>query len=183
MLADVVGQGPVMAEWFEFTVNPLELIVRGTIIYIGLILCVRFLLRRDVGSMGMADFLFIVLIADAAQNGMAGEYKSLGDAMVLIGTIVFLNILIDWVAYRNESFRRFVEPRAVPLIKDGKWVRANLKKEWITTDEVLSKLREQGIDGLSGVAAAYLESNGELGVIRADRSPEPQAPKNRHRAA
>jgi uncharacterized membrane protein YcaP (DUF421 family) len=71
----------------------------------------------------------------------------------------------------------------VPLVKNGKWVRANLRKEWITTDEVLSKLREQGIDGISGVTAAYLESNGELGVIRADRSPEPQAPKNRHRTA
>jgi uncharacterized membrane protein YcaP (DUF421 family) len=172
-----------MAEWFEFTVNPLELVVRGTLIYLGLILCVRFLLRRDVGSMGMADFLFIVLIADAAQNGMAGEYKSLGDALVLIGTIVLLNIALDLAAYKSESFRRFIEPRAVPLVKNGKWVRANLRKEWITTDEVLSKLREQGIDGISGVTAAYLESNGELGVIRADRSPEPQAPKNRHRTA
>jgi uncharacterized membrane protein YcaP (DUF421 family) len=172
-----------MAEWFEFTVNPLELVVRGTVIYLGLILCVRFLLRRDVGTMGMADFLFIVLIADAAQNGMAGEYKSLGDALVLIGTIVFLNVILDWAAYKSQWFRRFLEPSALPLVKDGKWIRTNLKKEWITTDEVLSKLREQGIDGISGVAAAYLESSGELGVIRADRSPESQGTKHRHRTA
>jgi uncharacterized membrane protein YcaP (DUF421 family) len=172
-----------MEDWFHLTVNPVELVVRGSIIYVGLILCLRFLLRRDVGSMSMADVLFIVIIADAAQNGMAGDYKSLGDAAVLIGTIVLLNILLDWGAYKSKTFRRLVEPPALPLIKDGAWIRANLKRQWITTDEVLAKLREQGIDGIADITAAYLESSGELGVIREGKSQPHPSPKRRQGAA
>ena len=41
----------------------------------------------------LADILLIVLIADAAQNGMAGEYKSVSEAMVLVGTIAAWNYL------------------------------------------------------------------------------------------
>ena len=157
-----------MTDLFVFTVPPLELAVRGSVIYLGLILTLRFLLRRDVGSMSMADLLFIVLIADAAQNAMAGEYTSISDGVILVGTLVAWNLVLDWLAYYSPRFRRLIEPPALPLIKDGKWVRTNLKKEWITTDEVEAKLRELGIDDLSKVRIAYLESSGELGVIRSE---------------
>ncbi len=35
---------------------------------------------------------------------------------------------------------------ALPLIMEGKWIRRNLRKEWITMEEVVSKLREAGIE-------------------------------------
>ncbi len=155
-----------MSEAFHFTMNPLELMLRGTIIYIGLILVFRYLLRRDVGSLAMPDILFIVLVADASQNAMAGEYKSIVDGAVLLGTLVFWNIAFDWLGYRVRGFRRFIIPPAVPLIKDGKWIRRNLKAEWITTDEVQAKLREQSIDDISTVKLATLEPDGELSVLK-----------------
>ncbi len=58
----------------------------------------------------------------------------------------------------------------------------HLKKQWITTDEVLSKLREQGIDGIAGITVAYLESSGELGVIRPGKSQQHPSPKRRQGA-
>lgn len=157
-----------MGDLFAVSVNPLELFVRGTVIYLGLVLVVRFLLRRDVGSMSMADILFIVLVADAAQNAMAGEYKSLADGAVLVATLVAWNVFLDWLAYRSGVFRRLIEPPALPLIKEGKLLRQNLKKEWITAEEVHSKLREAGVDDITEVRLACLEPSGELGVIRTD---------------
>ena len=158
-----------MSELFTFTMPPWELCLRGSVIYVGLVLTLRFLLRRDVGSMSTADLLFIVLIADAAQNAMAGEYRSLADGAVLIATLVAWNVLLDWLAYRSPRLRRLIEAPALPLIKNGKWQRQNLRKEWITTEEVAGKLREHGIDDIGQVRLACLEANGELGVIRIDR--------------
>jgi len=60
-----------MSDLFVWTVPPAELFLRGTLIYLGLVLCFPYLLRRDIGSMSTADLLFVVLIADAAQNAMA----------------------------------------------------------------------------------------------------------------
>src|SRR4030095_12656121 len=125
--------------------------------YLGLVLTFRFILRRDVGSLGIPDVLFIVIVADAAQNAMSGEYKSIADGIVLVATLVFWNVALDWLAFLSPSVRRFIEPPAVPLIRDGKWVRRNLKHEWITTEEVLSKLREHGIEHISRVKIARLE--------------------------
>ena len=101
---------------FRLTVDPLELIVRGTATYWFIFLLFRVLLRRSVGAIGIADVLLLVLIADAAQNAMAGEYKSITDGAILVTTIIGWNVLFDWLAYRFPRIGKLVEPRALPLV-------------------------------------------------------------------
>ena len=60
----------------------LEIVIRGSLIYIGLFVLLR-LFRREAGSIGTADLLVVVLIADAAQNALAGEYKSIPDGLIV----------------------------------------------------------------------------------------------------
>lgn len=154
---------------FEITVSPWELIARGTIMYIGLMLVMRFVLRRDVGSMSVTDVLFLVLLSDAAQNAMAGEYTSVTDGLVLVGTLIGWNLLLDWSASRFAVVRKLTEAPPLALIRNGKWQRDNMKRQWITTDEVMSQLREHGIEDLACVKQAILEPSGELSVIKRDQ--------------
>ena len=67
----------VIADLFEVHVPVLELVLRGTLVYWLLFLIFRFLLRRDVGAVGIADILLLVIVADAAQNAMSGGYDDL----------------------------------------------------------------------------------------------------------
>ena len=95
-----------LVDIFAMTVPILELVVRGTLMYWFLVLVFRLILRRDVGSMGLTDFLFVVLLGDAAQNGMIGEATSATDAITLIATLVCWNVLIDWASYRFPAVER-----------------------------------------------------------------------------
>src|SRR5690349_12251833 len=63
-------------EIFGISVSPWELIIRGSAMYLFLYLLFRVVIRRRVGSIGMADILILVIVADASQNGMSGEYRS-----------------------------------------------------------------------------------------------------------
>lgn len=156
---------------FRFELSPWELVIRGTLIYWFLFFLFRFTLRRDAGSVGLADILLIVLIADAAQNGMSGEYKSVGEAVVLIGTIAAWNFWIDWMAFRYPIFARLAEPQVVPLIRHGKLLRANMRREMVTQKELESELRQSGLEELSQVKHAYLEPDGHISMIRYSGSP------------
>jgi len=160
-----------MRELFEFSMSPVELFLRGTLVYLGLILVVRFILRRDVGALGTADLLFILLVADASQNAMAGEYKTLADGAVLLATLVLWNAGLDWLAYHSPAFRSVLEPPPRPLVENGQILRRNLKKDWITLEELQYKLREQGISDMATVRLATLEPDGELSVLRMDSTP------------
>lgn len=64
-----------MIDWsglFGLSLNPVELIIRGTAIYRFIFLLFRLVLHRDIGAIAIADVMLLVLIADAASNGMSG---------------------------------------------------------------------------------------------------------------
>jgi uncharacterized membrane protein YcaP (DUF421 family) len=157
---------PDWQELFGLSVSPLELVVRGTAVYWFLVLVFRFVLRRDTGSVGMADILLLVIIADAAQNAMAGEYRSITDGLILISTIIGWNLAIDRLSYYSPSVRRLFEPTEVPLIQNGRVLRRNLRREHIAESELMAKLREEGVEDVKEVKAAYFEPDGKISVIK-----------------
>ena len=161
---------PDWNELFGLSVSPLELIVRGSAIYWFLVIVFRVVLRRDTGSVGIADILLLVIIADAAQNAMAGEYRSITDGLILVSTIIVWNVLIDWLSYKSPVIRRMFEPKPLPLVRDGRILRRNLARELIAESELMSKLRANGVEDVKEVKAAYMEHDGEISVIKNKQS-------------
>ena len=66
---------------FVPSVSLLELVLRGSIMYLAILAAMR-IFRRQAGSLTTADLLVGVVVADAAQNGMASEYYSVTEGLV-----------------------------------------------------------------------------------------------------
>ncbi len=159
-------------DWYAMFVpagSVLEPLIRGTIMYLGMFILLR-IFRRQAGSISIADLLLIVIIADAAQNGMAGEAKSITEAMLLIGTIIFWDYFLDWLGFKSKIMSRVLEPEPVLLVKDGKMQKRNMAKEMLTEEELMSQIRLQGIDDIGFVKECRLESDGEFSVIKTGES-------------
>jgi len=58
------------------------MMLRGTVTYLSLFIILRFVMVRQTSTIGIADILVIVVIADAAQNAFAKEYKSITEGLV-----------------------------------------------------------------------------------------------------
>lgn len=166
------------AALFDVSVSPVELVVRGSIMYWFIFVLFRVVLRRNVGAVGIADVLLLVLIADAAQNAMAGEYRTVTDGIVLVSTIVGWNVLIDWLAFRFPALGRRLEPPPLPLVEGGRILHRNLRREFISHEELMGKLREKGVEDVAKVKRAVMESSGEISVIPADPSQGPKSGKH-----
>jgi len=162
------------AELFAVHVPVPELMLRGTLVYWLLFLIFRFILRRDVGAVGIADILLLVVVADAAQNAMAGGYETFTEGAILVLTIVAWNWLLDFLSFHVAAVRRFATPSRLTLVRAGVLQRRNMRREFITVEELKEKLREQGIEDIAEVKAAYLEGDGQISVIRRDGD-EPKA--------
>ena len=161
-----------LAELLRFDVSPLELVMRGSAMYWFLFLLFRFVLRRDAGSLGVADILLLVLIADAAQNAMAGGYTSVAEGAVLVSTLIGWNWLMDWGSYRFNAVRRFLEPPPVVLVRHGRLVRGSLRSQMVTVPELMANLRTHGVDKLADVKIARMEPDGNISVIREKQDDE-----------
>ena len=151
--------------------------MRGSCFYWLLFLIFRFVMRRDVGGIGVADVLLVVLIADASQNAMTGGYTSLTEGAILVATLVGWNFLLDWAAFRFRWIERIVEPRPLPLIRAGRILHKNLRAEFLTVEELKGHLRQNGVGSASEVRFACMESDGNLSVLKYEKKPAGPRPR------
>ena len=159
---------------FAVHVPPLELVLRGTLMYWFLLLIFRFVLRRDPGSFGVADILMVVIIADASQNALSGSYDTVAEGFILVATLVGWNYLLDWAGFHWKLVQKLTEPPPLQLIREGRVLMRNLRKELLTLDDLKSQLREAGIEDIASVRAAYLEGDGKLSVLRYEQDKLPR---------
>lgn len=154
------------AALFRLDSSALELIVRVSVVYWAVILAFRVLGRRQMGAMGLIDVLLVVLIADGVQNGLAGDYKSISGALVVVSTLVAWSLALDILSFRFSFVRRLLQPGQLKVVENGRMLRQQMRREFITRDELESQLRAQGIEDIAEVKSACLEPDGELSVVK-----------------
>ena len=150
---------------FAPSVPFLEIVLRGTIVYLALFTILRLTFRRIGGTIGLGDVLMIALIAAAAQNAIAREHHSVTDGLILIATIAFWSYALDWLGHRFPLVQRFYHPPPLLLVKNGRLLRKNMRLELITEDELMTQLRRAGYDKLADVAIAHMEGDGSITII------------------
>jgi uncharacterized membrane protein YcaP (DUF421 family) len=154
-----------------------EIFLRGSVVYLALFFMLRFLLKREAGTLSTTDLLLVVLIADASQNAMSSDYKSVPEGLLLVGTIVFWSFFFDFLGERYPVIGRLLHPPPLELVRNGRMIRNNMHKELITKEELMSQLREQGVEHLSEVKRAYMEGDGHISVIKLNGDPQPKRAK------
>ncbi|WP_046243897.1 DUF421 domain-containing protein [Hymenobacter terrenus] len=151
----------------------LEILVRGSLIYLALFLLLRVVLKRESGTLGITDMLFVVMVADAAQNGMAGEYRSVTEGVLLVGTIIFWSYFLNWLGYHFRFFDKLIKPDKLLLIKNGQLMKDNMRKELITRQELMSEVRANGLTDIATIKEAYMEPTGKISIICKEETQNP----------
>ena len=140
-----------------------ELIVRGTVLYFAILAFMR-LMPRIGGELAVMDLVFLLLIAEAAAHGM-GEYKTIGDAILMLATLIGWDYLLNFLSFRIPFFEKLVSGSPIQIVRDGRLMRRNMRREYLTEDELMAQLRRQGIEKIEDVKSAYIEGEGQLTVI------------------
>jgi uncharacterized membrane protein YcaP (DUF421 family) len=158
-----------LSELFRPDLPVYEMVLRGTIVYLSIFVLLRVLVKQSAGSLNLADLLLIVLIADAAQNAMAGEYNSITDGLVLVATLAFWNLVLDWASFHWQWFGNWMHPPPIRLVEYGVILRRNMRKELVTDEELMTYIRQAGASAVNEVKFAWVEGNGEVSVILNDK--------------
>jgi uncharacterized membrane protein YcaP (DUF421 family) len=146
----------------------LELFMRGTLMYLAIFVLLRVAVRRQVGGMGMTDVLVVVLIAEVAGNGISDNFQSIPESVVLVATVLFWSYVIEWLQSQFPAVERLFRDSKLKLIENGRMLRKNMRSEFVTEEELMAQLREQGLDDCRDVKSAYMEADGKISIIRRD---------------
>lgn len=143
----------------------MEIVLRASAIFFFVLVLMRLMRKRSLGDMTPLQMVLLVVIGDLVQQGVTQEDYSITGAVLAIGTFAFWVTLLDWATWRFERARRVVEGTPLVIIEDGKPVEASLKLELLPWDEVLESARQNGIDDISKVHLAVLETSGNISFI------------------
>ncbi|WP_088102286.1 DUF421 domain-containing protein [Halalkalibacter urbisdiaboli] len=150
----------------------LEIALRSLIGIVLLGFFARGLVRKPIGETSYLEYGLMTGLAVIVAVGSIQLSIPIGLLLVAFAVWITAFYLIGWVSIKNNAFRSIVFGKGIPLLKDGKILEDNLKKQKVSGDELLRKLRTKGAFQIADVEFAVLEGNGELNVLlKKDKQP------------
>ncbi len=145
--------------------NWIEVALRSIVALLILVGVSRLFVRKPIGETTHLEFGIIA--ATAIILGIGSFQPSIPISYIVMSLLIWVGgaFLISLLSLKSKTFRSVIFGKGVPLIKDGKVLEDNLKKEQMTTDELLRKLRTKQVFQMTDVEFAVLEANGELNVL------------------
>jgi uncharacterized membrane protein YcaP (DUF421 family) len=154
----------VIHNLFDISLSPLNFIIRGTIVFLFVLILLRIGGKRQLGQMSATEFVAILLISNAVQNSMNGGDNSVTGGLILACTLIFLSWLISFLTFRSRGFSTVFEGTPTLLIHKGKVIEKHMNKERITQNELRVLLRKQNVHNISEVKSAILEADGSFTI-------------------
>ena len=142
----------------------IELLARGATMYLALLVFLRVMPRRTAGELATMDLVFVVLIAEAAARAF-GDYTAVADGLVVIASMMACNFVLNALSYHSRLAQRLVSAPPLQVIRDGVLLRRNMRREFLTEEELRDQLRRLGIEDPASVKAAYVEAEGKITAI------------------
>lgn len=154
------------------------LIISRSIIFLVLL----FIITKVLGKKQISELSFFEYVAGITIGSIAGEVVTGVERSMLHGAIALVvfglvTFLVNFISIKSKKFSDFAEGKSTVVIKDGKILENNLKKEKYTIDELSALLRQKDIFRVADVEFAVLEPRGNLSILL-KRENRPLTPKD-----
>ena len=143
----------------------LQILARSLLVYVGVLVGLRLMGKRELGQMTVFDLVVILLIANAVQNAMVGADVSIQGGLLAAAVLLAVNRVVAALRVHSGVWGRLIEGTPTVLVQEGEFLEAALRKEGLERQQVEMAMREHGIDSLEQVKLAILETDGSISIV------------------
>jgi uncharacterized membrane protein YcaP (DUF421 family) len=143
----------------------LQIFARSLLVYVGVLVGLRLMGKRELGQMTVFDLVVILLIANAVQNAMVGADVSIQGGLLAAAVLLAVNRVVAALRVHSGVWGRLIEGTPTVLVQEGEFLEAALRKEGLERQQVEMAMREHGIDSLKQVKLAILETDGSISIV------------------
>jgi uncharacterized membrane protein YcaP (DUF421 family) len=146
----------------------LQISLRGVIVLLFTLLIIRLGDKRSLSKKSAFDAALLIILASVlarAINGSAAFFATLGGSAVIVG----LHRILAYASCRSDALRRLIKGKPNELVRNGAFIRRNMRHDHVDDDDVLEDLRLDGEEDLTKVKVARLECSGDISFIKKER--------------
>jgi uncharacterized membrane protein YcaP (DUF421 family) len=156
--------------WHDMFALPIpvsEKILRALFVYLFLVIALRLAGKRELAQLSTFDFVVLLSVANAVQNGIIGNDDSITGAWIGAMTLFVANFALAFTIVRSRSLRRAAEGEPAKLVESGVVNREVLRSIRVTHAELESAVGANG-ERLEDVDTVELFPNGRIVVTPKD---------------
>jgi uncharacterized membrane protein YcaP (DUF421 family) len=142
-----------------------NILIRSLVSFSAVFFFTRVIGKRQLSQITFFEYTVGIAIGDMATIIADDIHEPLYKGLLPMFMYTLLPILLSILAMKSKVARNIVEGKARVLIKDGKILEDNLKKERMTSDELMEHLRSKNAFKAADVEFALMESNGRVSVL------------------
>lgn len=160
-----------ISDWLRIMVGEvpvgfyLELILRAAIIFLLLMVAMRFMGKRMSGLLSRNELVAMVSLAAAIGTPLTSPDRGILPAVIIAIVVVYVERWISGKAFRDEKFERYAIGKLDILVDDAVIDLEVLKKVRISRERLMAELRGSGIKQLGSVKRFYMEASGFFTLI------------------
>jgi uncharacterized membrane protein YcaP (DUF421 family) len=154
----------------------MEIVYRAIFVFGFLWFITRVTGRATLGELSTFQLLLYVTMGDLVQQAVTQQDYSVTSAVLAVSVFSLLTILLSWANSRSRILRPLTHGTPIVVVERGRPVQASLRTERVSMDDLMAAARNEGIEQLSDVRLAVLESNGRISFFTAESksgAPEP----------
>jgi uncharacterized membrane protein YcaP (DUF421 family) len=141
-----------------------EKILRPVIVYLCLVVFLRIFGKRELAQLNPFDLVVLLSLSNTVQNAMIGDDNSVSGGVVGAFSLLAINWLLMWFLYRSRKVAVVLEGQASTLIEGGAVDEAELRRQSLTHEDLISVLNKNGFNDPADVQMCVLEPNGTFYV-------------------
>lgn len=145
--------------------DALEIVVRTLAAIVILFFLTKLLGKRQISELSLFEYITGITIGNIAAYISLDIEELWYLGIISLVTWVSASVGIELWTLKSKKVGDFIDGKGAVLIKDGRLLKNQLRKERMTMDELLEQLRKKDVFRLADVEFAVLESNGELNVL------------------
>lgn len=146
--------------------------IRSMVSFLVLFIFTRFIGKQQLSQLTVFEYLVGITIGSiASAMSIELEIQSINGVVgIIVWGIIPVGLAI--LTLKSPIARKYIEGEPRVVIRSGRIVDQNIKKERMDLDQLMLLLRQKNIFSITDVEFAILEVNGQLSVMpRADKRP------------
>jgi uncharacterized membrane protein YcaP (DUF421 family) len=143
----------------------IHIIIRSVVFLLILLITTKMLGKKQISELSFFEYVSGITVGSIAGEVITGLESNPYHGALAIVIFGLVTLLVDFLSLKSKTFRDAVEGRGTVIIKDGKILEENLKKEKYTIDEISALLRQKDIFRVADVEFAVLEPRGNLSAL------------------
>lgn len=144
----------------------MDSVLRGLAIYAALLIIFRISGKRTIAQITTFDFVLLLVVGEATQQGLLGDDFSVTNAILVVATLVGADIAMSFLKEKARWFNRAVDGLPVVILEDGTPIEQRMRRARLDEADLLASGREShGIERLDQMKYAVLEQDGNISII------------------